>query len=1691
MKTQNFGVASLFRSRDANRCEDKAFCYPAEAGMHIWNALSEALNDYKKNRENGTDADSPIENFPTAGFELLNLSSSAHSSKGWVDRQGRYWWKFTFRNGQINEDFYWSMDKKRGWPDKENSNLYWFFVCHAPTGTKIEGFSHQVDQVKGYPDSKGNYWYCIKYTECGAIKGWMEKKDRNYLARIAHEQQSSKKNYYMKTQNYARTQSWCANSPVHLGGHLFDGSWHLSFHRILKSYRENRENGNLSDNPNRPFPSWEFENFDVKSSNAQPGGKWPDPQGRYWWQIILYNGQVIKDFYWTTDNQRGYPEKDSRGNNRYWYCVYHAPSGTKIAGFSDEPDYQKGFPDKKGKYWRYLQFTDTYSSTIAQWMKEKDANYLARLQGEEKAKEINCLAQEQKTKKEAEKHAKLEKTTHQEELMEKQSEEGENFLEYRSIHTKKERPIYSNSFFPSSSSSTSSASLNSIQIETGIETYNFKSNPVYSGLVTDLELAVLSAVVYKDIRSHTEAISEVTALEDKRLQWWRALHKNGWQVFRHVVGKDGFRAIAYIHDERKQVVIAFRGTEPNEPVTLWIDWEEVYNNAIGSHGEQAYNFTKVVRDALSEERKRIMLRGEFIPDAYQVTVTGHSLGAWIASIVCSISYYPAVVFDNPGAKKVVKAYREGKVIKDPDIPLISYQAMPNLINTAHEQIVGQCTFQLTTKAERRKHTGLSIKEISYTLEQHSIDLIVETFNPATGMPYRERVTQVKTWPCGGAKAGKALTALLPSSLRNATHLLCRWWFMRDLSYVEWIKLGSELLSSISEIPSISAKLIEITKALEKAYGIVSYDYMNLQDKLPENIEEEFKQRFKQHYHVEEFNTQSITPLFVHDEVVRLLKCVSKLRKQRNFLFPEKYAYLNEVKLEKDASSSAIVEIVIPKPSEMTAIDFRREVMKDMPILLGYLEKVTASYAPREGNGFSHSIPSPAENIIHRAGPFNELKRRFENKKIGIPKILSLFSPSGTGKTQLAIEFARQSYLCREYTAVIWIEAGNDVREAYNTFAERFHDKKIATWMKFEEKIHAVASILSEQYNSILFVFNNVNSYEEIRPYLLELPTSQRIHVLLTVQDQELASYYEAIFLDKFSEKEGIHYIQSALKGMNISEKEAKDFGKYVDFHPLSLSYLTTYVRAQNISLYELQKRYRAQGLRILQKSMEGHPNEKQGMAILLSLEQISKSSTLARKILDVCTFLVADDISESLLNEYFQEEASEEAIAIARQILNRYSFINLISNKPGYFYTHRFLQEILYYQLKQQPDILYNLQTTLLIFFEKKLNSYVEEFTSEKSNLQLKFELRQSFVHAQNLSFLISKEDISEGIKKTYVKLLLKVGNCFEFHAEYRKAQDCYERILKIYQSTCEEFFEPEQSISKKEYVPLTMAELRNSLEIAEMLAECLNNLGTVLGSQDDYLKAQKRYEEALKIYCEIIQNENSLEVAKCLTNLGNIFRIQGDYPKAKKHFEKALELYRTIHGNNQNHDVAHSLNNLGMLFASQNNYFESQKYFEKALRLYRTIYENEQYPHLDIALCLDSLGTVSIKQNDYRKAQHYFEQSLAIYRKIYGNEQHPDIAESLIKIGSSFRDQGNYSEWRKYYEQAFKILQTFYNEDHPTLILLLKDLKQIAELTEQQKNISMSSSSTSTYSIWNSAAAIGIGLGAVSICAAIIYGKK
>ncbi len=150
--------------------------------------------------------------------------------------------------------------------------------------------------------------------------------------------------------------------------------------------------------------------------------------------------------------------------------------------------------------------------------------------------------------------------------------------------------------------------------------------------------------------------------------------------------------------------------------------------------------------------------------SYQVSHTGHSLGAVLAELSAQTDNTSAVTFDSPGSQsiQIPRPY--------PNAPIITYLDPPNAINTlnAHsgtmilldsnwwllrDQYFLQPTFAKALANVLLTGSPFSVfaaaaNYVPYTLASHSLGRIITEFEPTTGEPKTPVPITQNDWPIG-------------------------------------------------------------------------------------------------------------------------------------------------------------------------------------------------------------------------------------------------------------------------------------------------------------------------------------------------------------------------------------------------------------------------------------------------------------------------------------------------------------------------------------------------------------------------------------------------------------------------------------------------------------------------------------------------------------------------------------------------------------------------------------------------------------------------------------------------------------------------------------------------------------------------------------------------------------------------------
>ena len=281
------------------------------------------------------------------------------------------------------------------------------------------------------------------------------------------------------------------------------------------------------------------------------------------------------------------------------------------------------------------------------------------------------------------------------------------------------------------------------------------------------ECAVLSAHVYQDDLQEGDPVVWI----DPHTQQVHALR--GWAVYKILTENNeeplskafqqlglpyGYRGVIYLNARKKQLVLAHRGTDPKNMSAIKADVHTIAMNVIGG-----------------QERIIPLLLDQAVTIAHQekcsLTVTGHSLGGWLAQITAFIAkeqysekqHVKAITFDSPGAQPMLAQInpRINPIPLD-QLDITNYLSSPNLINACNPHIgtVYRVVFE-----------QFNPQQSSYTRQSHAMQTLIKAFDPSTGDAYQ--TLSVHSWPVVAKKSLALAGQLITGDKINAILALCQ------------------------------------------------------------------------------------------------------------------------------------------------------------------------------------------------------------------------------------------------------------------------------------------------------------------------------------------------------------------------------------------------------------------------------------------------------------------------------------------------------------------------------------------------------------------------------------------------------------------------------------------------------------------------------------------------------------------------------------------------------------------------------------------------------------------------------------------------------------------------------------------------------------------------------------------------------
>jgi tetratricopeptide (TPR) repeat protein len=213
-----------------------------------------------------------------------------------------------------------------------------------------------------------------------------------------------------------------------------------------------------------------------------------------------------------------------------------------------------------------------------------------------------------------------------------------------------------------------------------------------------------------------------------------------------------------------------------------------------------------------------------------------------------------------------------------------------------------------------------------------------------------------------------------------------------------------------------------------------------------------------------------------------------------------------------------------------------------------------------------------------------------------------------------------------------------------------------------------------------------------------------------------------------------------------------------------------------------------------------------------------------------------------------------------------------------------------------------------------------------------------------------------------------------------------------------------------------------------QLRAKVLGDLGDVYSEQEEFLKAEGAYKQALSLSKRLSDTNES---ALMLHNLAMLRSRDGKNDDALALLEKAVRLTKSDSASDPSVE-AQLFNGLGIVYYRANKNSKAEQSFNQALDVVRAT----GIP-FNTAGVLNNLGAVYLHQHKVKEAEDAVNRALQIKETQKGPFD-PDLLPELDALGAVYAATGRHALAKEQYERALRILEPRRSDFAPSIARVL-----------------------------------------------------
>ncbi len=651
---------------------------------------------------------------------------------------------------------------------------------------------------------------------------------------------------------------------------------------------------------------------------------------------------------------------------------------------------------------------------------------------------------------------------------------------------------------------------------------------------------------------------------------------------------------------------------------------------------------------------------------------------------------------------------------------------------------------------------------------------------------------------------------------------------------------------------------------------------------------------------------------------------------------------------------------------------------------------------------------------------------------GVAAVSSLTGGRGSGKTQVAAQYARQA-VAEGVGLVAWVSAEDRVRMLSDL-------GEVARRMGVEDpdgdsevSAKRLRDALASRIDPAVMVFDNA-----IDPKLVEayLPGAGAVRVIITSTHQAFASFGTSILVDRFDREQSLAYLNQ--RTQLADDEGADELANELDDLPLALAQAASVINLQGLTYGVYLERLHALPLQeMLPPDSAGYPHGV-ARAVLLSVEGIEAAdpSGLTARVLNSAGLLDPSGTSRDLLAALVNSP-DQQTLDRALGRLVEASLLVWTDDRRGII-MHRLIARSIRDRLQTRGQLASTIKTTAEDV-RKLLPGEQEAWSQRETAAELVAHATSVWQHAVEaaqkealtpeelrslapfahwtVSHLRATADLSRAIETgasvlTDIQAALAVehpqalaarnnlANAYQEAGQLDQAIPLYEQTL----ATCERVLGPDH--------PDTLAS-RNNLASAHREA---GQLDQAFALHQDTLAARER-----------VLGPDHPHTLTSRNNLANAYQATGKHDQAFALHQDTLAVRERVLGPDHPHTLT-SRNNLA-------NAYQATGKHDQAIALHQdTLAVRERVLGPDHPHTLDSRNNLA---NAYQEAGQLdqaiplYQDTLAARERVLGPD-HPDTLACRNNLASAYRVAGQLDQAIALHQDTLAVRERVLGPDHP-----------------------------------------------------------